>query len=174
MITLGFKKLTVKNWLQPDKVSSLFGGILPGDGKFHPITGDEWVQEILKPKLIEKVPAEVQRLFEVARGTLVYGYFFYPLYAVGIERLFQVVDAAVTHKCKIMGAPSSEKTFEKKIKWLARKRIITRDEEEMLNTTRKLRNMASHLEDQTILPPGPTIGIFERITKQINSLFSDT
>lgn len=116
MTNLGFKKLTVDNWLEPDKVSSSFVGISTVDGQVHTISGNEWVSCILKPNLIEAVPTEIRALFEVARSALAYGYFFYPLYTLAGEQLFRVAETAVNLKCKEMGAPRSKDTFQKKSK----------------------------------------------------------
>jgi hypothetical protein len=127
MTSLGFKKLTVANWLEPDQVSTIFATISP-DGESHTITGNEWGRRILEPKLVEAVPAEIQALFEVARGTLVYGYLFYPIYTLASEQLVRVVEAAVTHKCSVMRAPKSVKKFTHKINWLIEKSAISESE----------------------------------------------
>lgn len=175
MTNLGFKNLTVDNWLEPDKVSSSFVRISPVDGQAHPIAGNEWVCDILKPTLVESVPTEIRALFEVARGALVYGYFFYPLYTLAGEQLFRVAEAAVTLKCKAMGAPrSSTRTFEDKLKYLTSNKVVPEKERETWHAIRQLRNIASHPERQSIFPPGPVIGILERTAERINSLFSGT
>jgi hypothetical protein len=75
---LGFKKLTVDNWLQPDEASSSFARISPIDGKLFPVTGNDRLLVILEPNLEETVPFEIRKMFEVARGALAYGYFFIP------------------------------------------------------------------------------------------------
>ncbi len=100
MKNLGFKKLTVDNWTEPDKVSTLFARFSPVDGQARPITGDEWMRHILKPNLIDEVPKDIRALFEVARGAIAYGYFFYPLYTLAEEQLYRVVEAAVTSSVK--------------------------------------------------------------------------
>lgn len=172
MTNIGFKKLTVDNWIEPDKVSSSFVGISTVDGQVHTISGNEWVSHILKPNLIEAVPTEIRALFEVARGALAYGYFFYPLYTLAGEQLFRVAETAVNLKCKEMGAPRSKDTFQQKVNYLIQIKAIPQQKKETWNAIRRLRNMASHPELQSILPPGPVIGIVEGIANEINSLFS--
>lgn len=76
MTDFGFKKLTVENWLEPDGILKIFVDLYTGET----ITGNERAKGILEPKLLASVPLPIQRLFEVARGALLYGYFFYPLY----------------------------------------------------------------------------------------------
>lgn len=159
-----FKKITVDNWREPDEISSLFINI--------PL--NEWINIILEPNLIETVPTEIKKLFEVARSALVYGYFFYPLYTLGFEQLFRVAEAAVTLKCKTMEAPRAicKGRFQKKVKYLVEMQVIPNQKEEIWNAIRGLRNIASHPQDQSILAPGEAIGKLARIANEINSLFS--
>jgi hypothetical protein len=125
MNKFGFKEITKNNWLDPD--DALKGFVrMSKDGKAQPITSDEYLHSILESKLLEAVPVEVKSLFEVARGAMIYGYFFYPLYTLATEQLFRVAEAAVAHKCKELQAPKSTKTFEMMIEWLANEEVISR------------------------------------------------
>jgi hypothetical protein len=171
MTELGFRKLTADNWLLPDEASSMFFGASSADGQFRPMKGEDWLRPILQPQLNDTVPFEVRRLYEVARGALAYGYLFYPLYTLAAEQLFRVAEAAVTHKCKAVGAPNSIRSFQPKVDYLVNQGIISAEDKSRWDAIRKLRNIASHPENQTILPPGPVIGLLERITDSINSLF---
>jgi hypothetical protein len=170
MIELGFKKLTLENWLQPDPVSSMFGRI-DDDGHAYPIEGDDWLRNILRPRLEEAVPIEVQRLFEVARGALAFGYFFYPLYTLAGEQLFRVAEAAVTRKCKEMKAPGSIKTFNAKLSYLIEHSVIPAQDKDSWDAIRNLRNIASHPERQSIVTPAMAIGMLASIADSISTLF---
>ena len=172
MTNFGLKEISPSSWLEPDDVLKGFVRISP-DGRCHTITGEEYLGDILRPRLLESVPKGVQALFEVARGGMVYGYFFYPLYTLAAEQLFRVVEAAVAHKCKALGTPGSRGTFEKGIDWLVEGGIIPRSESAHWYATRKLRNAASHPKCQIILSPGDAIRILERTADNLNSLFSD-
>jgi hypothetical protein len=44
------------------------------------------------------VPGEVREMWEAARGLLLYGWFFYAIYAIGEHELRRVADAAVLHR----------------------------------------------------------------------------
>jgi hypothetical protein len=169
----GFKEITPSNWLEPDGVLRGFVR-MSSEGHFQPITSDDYLRDILSPKLLESVPADVQALFEVARGAMAYGYFFYPLYTLAAEQLFRVAEAAIAHKCKALGVPKSRKTFEKRTCWLVDKGVIPSSELVRWDATRELRNAASHPESQSILTPGNAIGILEMVAGQINSLFGCT
>ncbi len=165
------KKLTPENWLKPEPVMSLFVQMGPGDPQLRPMSGDDWVKAIATPTLNELVPEDVRVLFETARGALAYGYFFYPLYALGMEQAFRVGEAAVTHKCKAMDAPSKIKTLYGRIDWLVAKGVIPEQEKPAWHAIRNLRNIGSHPERQTLLPPGTVIGTLVRMAEKINALF---
>lgn len=151
----GFKKLTCDNWLVPDS-----GGL----------TSDAWIQEILVFDLSEQVPIEVRKLFAVARGSIAYGYFFYPLLTLATEQLYRVVEAAIDHKCQEMGRhhkPGDK--FAHKIEWLMKQSVI--DDKKRWDAIRILRNNASHPKSQDIYSPGMVIDVLEKITECVNSLF---
>ena len=166
----GFKEITQENWLEPDKVSISFVHITP-DGELHPTEGSDWLQYILDPTLSKAVPSDVRKLYEVARGALVYGYFFYPLYTLASEQLFRVVEAAVVHKCFQKGAPQGKMTFGQGLNYLLQVNALTKKEKPDWLRLKELRDWASHPQSQTILPPGMAIGMLEQIAERINSLF---
>jgi len=167
----GFKEINLNNWLEPDDALRGFVRVTL-DGQSHTITSMEYLQSILEPKLNSSVPPEAQGLFEVARGIMAYGYFFYPLYTVAVEQLFRVIEAALACKCKTMRAPKSRSTFKERIEWLVEEGVISREESIHWHATRHMRNATSHPESQMILAPGNAIGIMERVSNDINSLFS--
>lgn len=168
MTSLGVKEITPANWLEIDEVVKQFVRV-SAEG-IVPMTCEDWLQPILKPRLIETVPEEVQKLFEVARGAMVYAYFFYPLYGLAVEQLHRVVEAAVTHKCEQLGAPRM-RTFANRIDWLKKNEVISSSEYDELDRLRVARNIASHPTDQTILTPGIAIHVLEGIAETIKDLF---
>lgn len=124
MGNLVFKEITIHNWLQPDEVLSYFKKIRP-NGTIEPVTGEDYLQSALAPKLLPVVPEDIHGLFEVARGAIVYGYFFYPLYTLATEQLFRVAEAALTHKCKQLSVSKSMRPFNVRIKLLVERGIIS-------------------------------------------------
>jgi hypothetical protein len=68
------------NWLVADPDSTIFSKVSHTDGTVTPMSGQEWLSLFLDPTLSKSVPENVRTLFEVARGSLAYGYFFNPLY----------------------------------------------------------------------------------------------
>jgi hypothetical protein len=167
----GFKEINEQNWLEPDEVSKGFVKISPAG--ISPVSGEDWLRHILAPKLLDAVHPDVQKLFEVARGALVYGYFFYPLYALGEQQLFRVAEAAVSCKCKAMGEPNPKKTFEEKIEWLANRGVISETDIPMWHAIRNLRNFASHPKSQLIISPGEAISSLKLVSEKINALFNE-
>ena len=71
MSEYGFKTITMENWREPDPVNDVFVTLLPTG--FRPTTIEDRVGDILESKLSDAVPLEVRRLYEVARGAMVYG-----------------------------------------------------------------------------------------------------
>ena len=130
------------------------------DGMISIMSGNDWALAILKPRLAETVPIRIQKLFEVARGSMLYGYFFYPLFTLAFEQLTRVAEAAVDHKCREMGRLKPREKFADKIEWLADASVIT--EKERWDAIRNLRNRASHPKDQTIFTPGMVLGFLVR------------
>ncbi len=171
MAKLGFKEINQQNWLESDEAIKGFVKISPA-GKPQSMSGEDWLRPILAPKLLEAVPQDVQALFEVTRGALVYGYFFYPLYTLAAQQLFRVAEAAVSQKCKALGAPSSKKKFAEKIGWLVNKGVIPEADIPVWDAVRELRNSASHPERLSIITPGMAIGSMEQVTGKINALFN--
>lgn len=170
---LGFKKLTKENWLDSDQMNSCLVRLSSEDGKFHTVTGEQRTNEVLQIQLKDIVPLELHKLFEVARGTIIYGHFFYPLYTLGAEQLFRVAEAAASLRCKEMGVSKSNKvTFNKKIEFLISKSIISLDEEQTWKLIRTLRNSASHPKNQTIFMPADAICMIYIVAEAINSLYS--
>lgn len=112
-------------------------------------------------------------MFEVARGALAYGYFFYPLYTLAWEQLFRVAESAVIYKCEEIKTPNSINTFEKRLQYLVSNKVIPDHKKNIWLAIRKLRNIVSHPKYQTILPPGEVISTLECITEEINSLFKN-
>lgn len=165
-----FKVLTTDNWLEPDPTSTMFMKFSHSDESVSSMSGEDWVSQFLSPKLKDTVPEEVRALFEVARGSLAYGCFFYPLYALAGEQLFRVAEAAVSIKSKLYGA-SEKSTFYQNLKSLLDSGVISNQEYSDWENIRKLRNEFSHPKQQNILPPGAVATLLYRVADKINALF---
>jgi hypothetical protein len=167
----GIKTLTADNWLEVDSTSKLFVKISHRDGSVTPMSGEDWISSFLNPKLENAVPENVRVLFEVARGALAYGYFFYPLYSLAGDQLFRVAEAAISEKCRLLGGPDQRGSFNDKINFLGNINAISPPDRSDWHTIRQLRNSGSHPERQRILPPGAIAGILGLVADKINTLF---
>jgi hypothetical protein len=166
----GFKNITTKNWLEPDPMLDGFAK-LTSQGP-EEINSDNLLNDILEARLSEFVPREVKALFEVARGAMCYGYFFYPLYTLTYEQLFRVAETAVTIKCKALSASTSVRSFAQKVDFLITNSIIPEGEKLRWQGIRGLRNLASHPEGQSIAAPSDALHQLHLIATIINNLFS--
>ncbi len=168
MTKFGFKEITPNNWLEPDRefVKSSPNGQTT-------LAGEDYLSYILRLNLHESVPSDAQALFEVARGAMAYGYFFYPLYTLATEQLFRVAEAAVAHKCSALRAPKLKEEFKKRIDWLVKESIIPQSKSGLWEAIRNFRNIASHPKEQNIFTPAHTLGMLEPVASQINSLFNN-
>lgn len=164
---LGFKRLDNDNWLTADPIWRAFA--MPPDGSTHE---DAWINDIMQFSLAAGVPIEIRKLFEIARGALVYGLLFYPLLTLGTEQLMRVHEAATFLKCRALSAPSGETSkFDHQIKWLVKQGAISREGQRRWDAVRLLRNHASHPKDQTILDPNMALSMLEGTVELINGLF---
>lgn len=158
----GFKKINAENWLKPDGVIQYLRGMRCMEG---------YVKVVLAPRLLKKVPQDVRALFDVARGALLYGYLFYPLYTLAAGQLFRVGEAAIAHKCLQLRAPKGKKRFEDRIDWLKQRGVLSQEEGDHWHTLRRLRNSDSHATRQSILPPDTALGILAGVARDSNALF---
>jgi hypothetical protein len=164
------KDLTASNWLEPDPTSQLFARFTPEQG-LTPMDGQSWASDFLGVELGHHVPESVRELFAAARGTMVYGWFFYPLFKVGEEQLYRVLDAAIRERYRQLQGPHSRPRLFDAIDWLLEHEVIPSAERERWNALRKLRNMASHPDFQSVAPPGHAMHMLRATARDIDLLF---
>jgi hypothetical protein len=162
---IGFKRLSLENWLTPD---TAWSGVLMSYSSPNQCEG--FVYDLCEKHLDVSVPLPVRKLFETARGALVYGVVFYPLLTLGAEQLLRVFETAVSMKCELMNAPEIWK-FSQKISWLVKHSAIPRIDEDRWDIVVRLRNEASHPKDQQIFNLAMTLTILDLAAELINPLF---
>ncbi len=163
---LRFKRLTTENWLTVDPTWADF--VM---SQSHPDPGKAWVTDILAPNLNESAPMPVVRLFEVARGALVYGLAFYPLLVIGLDQLTRVVEAAAAAKCAELGAPPGVNRYARYVDWLVANGVIHPDHEQRWRAAVALRNETSHPDEQNLYPPGWVLGLLDGTVEMISHLY---
>jgi len=164
----GIKKLTIENMVTQDEAFSNIRNRHNG----LKLSEKDWFKAVFKYNLSKEVPIDIQELFYVAQGAMLYGYYFYPLFTLATEQLFRVVEAAVTKKCKLINGLTEKAKFEKKINFLIRIGIIKKEDKNTWLNLKKLRNRTSHPVNQNIFPPSISIRMLETTSKLINALFS--
>jgi len=165
-----FKRLTRSNWRDHDPTGRHLICIDP-KGTEYSLTGDGWVDIIMKPQLVPEVPLDVAELFEAARGALCYGYYFYPLYTLGTDQPFRAGEAAVAHRCKELEAPRKWGILDKRLKWLRASNVISEEVYQRFDAGRRLRNTSSHATSQHIFDQSWAVGSVGTTAELINALW---
>lgn len=165
------KTITPDNWNQPDLASSVFTITDQETAQQRYAVGSDYVKSIQAPSLAGYVPKDIVTLFEVARGTMCYGYFFYPLFSLGNEQLFRVDEAAVSYVCKKSGIPEKLK-YHEKLKQLRNRDFISDCDFPRWEASRKLRNAFSHPSNQSLIMPAMAVDNVKITAELINTLFS--
>jgi hypothetical protein len=168
---VGFKDLTPDNWDEPDEVSQAFIRLSPVDGVVG-MSGGDWARAFLRVELSPGIPDEICDLFAAARGVLVYGWFFYPLFVLGEDQLHRVAEAAAKRRYRDLGGTRARPTFAEAIEWLVKRGAIRSDEERRWTAMRDLRNTGSHPDFQMLMPPGEALETLSIVADAVNELFA--
>lgn len=163
---LGFKHLTLENWTEADLVNKHFVRLSPLAGRVE-MGQDDWARNFLAVDLSEDVPSEIRDLFAIARGAMLYGWFFYPLFRLGEEQLYRVLETAAKLRYREAGGTTNRPTYIEVIDSLIGLGFISADERERWTAARKLRNHASHPERAAVVPPGFALGMLNAIARDI-------
>jgi len=156
---LEFSQITSENWLLPDRKHYVPFGI----GQ------EEWIAPFLEPRLDKRVPRDLIRVFEMARGPLIYSWFFYPLATLGTEQCTRVAEFAARERCRLLGRESDN--FAENLRTLLGAGIISSAEEQRWQALRQLRNDRSHLKGFMLVDPGQAIDMLRTTAELVNSLF---
>lgn len=166
----GIKKLTTDNWLERDDILRAFVR-LDATGKRSALTKEVLIQRFLSIELSPDVPSEIQTLFRTARGVLLYGFFFYPLYVVGLGEISRTAEAAVARRFKDLGGPKKRETFAGRLEWLHQNGRLTDEEKFIWDTIRHDRNEAAHPRYQMVQPPADLVRNLRVVAHCICCLF---
>lgn len=166
----GYKNLTKDNWNKKDPIMGFFKSP-QADGTTTSTSEDEWFDMIYKPSLSEAVPIEIHKLFEMARGMMLYGYYYYPLFTLSHQQLLRVGEAVVYHKCVLLGLTKSKSTFRDNIEMLTSQKILNQRDITRWEAIRFLRNSYSHQKEQSIITPAVAIQSMSTLVELANKLF---
>jgi hypothetical protein len=102
---------------------------------------------------------------------MLYGWFFYPLFRLGEEQLYRVMESAAKACYHQVGGRSRRPDFAEAVRYLVGRRVIRSDEQQQWDAARQLRNIGSHPEQRTVMTPGQTLKSLGRVAHDINLLF---
>jgi hypothetical protein len=167
----GVKHLTTGNWLDPDPICPKFGP-----------TRDDWAAQFLAVDLEPAVPSEVRDMWEAARGVLLYGWFYYAIYAIGEHELRRVADAAILHCYQQAGGPPNKKrdhegelrwpSMMRRVDWLIEAGVIPAEKHERWDGLRDLRNETTHISIRHLTSPHEALRVLELLASEISALFA--
>lgn len=170
------KHLTKENWLETDPNSARYIHLNTETLETKDLFPDHFVEIVMDINLSENIPSDLHGLYNTARGAMLYGYFFYPLFALGTQQLFRLCEAAISDRYLNAGGPPKRRdgrfhylTF--KIDWLFKNGIINEAQQQYFHMMREARNEASHPTFQTIQPPMMAAHLLTSISQEINALF---
>lgn len=170
-----FKDIGTLNWESADEQTSLWMQ-MTGVTK----TPTEWVEYYRRPTFKSSVPKEIVTLLEVARGAMIYGWFFYPLVTLGAEQCWRVLEAGVRLRCKQVGIRTKrvgrggrelDTNFSENVAALMGSNLISGLDKARWDAVRNIRNSRSHPSQQMILDPGQAQGVLESAVEALNDLF---
>ena len=177
----GVKHLTAENWLQADETGRAFGAINLLTGERRAASGDGWAEQFLAVDLNAAAPVEIRDMWEVARGLALYGWFYYPLYAIAEHQLRRVADAAVLHRYKQAGGAANKKPdpegelswpgFKRRVDWLIANEIIAPEKRQRWDTMRDLRNETTHASIRHLVMPIDVLRLLDLLAPEIDALF---
>lgn len=169
------KHIDTANWQSGDEQTVLWSQTT-GMAK----TPAEWVGLYLQPQLTSSVPKEIVTLLEVARGAMIYGWFFYPLVTLGAEQCWRVLQAGVRLRCQQLGIQTKRKdrggrewntSFFENVSALLGSNLVTELDKPRWDAVRRLRNSTSHPDRQMILDPGQGRQVLGMAVEVLNDLF---
>jgi hypothetical protein len=172
----GIKELTAENWTTPDPAMGAFGEINLAMGEQRPSDGNQLAEQLLRYTLDDGVPADVRAMWDIARGALLYSWFFYPLYALGQDQLHRVADAAVLFRYQQLDGPRDGRTgrwpdLKPRLDWMVRHGHINPELKGRWEAIRDLRNYGSHATYVRLSMPSDAMTTLAILSQEINGLF---
>lgn len=180
----GVKRLTIENWVEPDEISLKLGDLPALSGQRPTSSGAGWAEHFLSVRLAPSAPVEIREMWSVAQGVLCYGWFYYPLYAIGEHQLRRIADAAMLHRYKQAAGPPNKKpdsedgqptwpSFKRRIEWLIEAGVIPQAKADRWDVIRDLRNETTHASIRHIAPPNEALRVLDLLAAEIDALFAD-
>ncbi|MES3003901.1 MAG: hypothetical protein V4787_24635 [Pseudomonadota bacterium] len=164
-VLMGVKRITVANLALSDS------------GRHFGMDETQWVEWFSEASLKTEVPEPVRRLFEVARGAMIYGWYYYPLLALGSDECIRCLEAGARHAAwiaKLHAEPDKQVKvpFHTVIRSLVQAGLIMATDADQWEAGRILRNAAAHPTTPTLLLPGQARAMLSVTGGKLDRLFS--
>ncbi|OYY93657.1 MAG: hypothetical protein B7Y41_10415 [Hydrogenophilales bacterium 28-61-23] len=163
------KSIDHDNWLQVDT-----------GGKGRVVTVRAWREAFLSIRLDPAVHQDVARMFEAARGGMLYGYYFQPLMAMGVEQCYSVLESGARARCAQAGLPvycvdSQGKrhplSFGHNLRALAKAGLIQNADLNLWQQARELRDWVAAPANQAALTLDHGVTALSRAAELLGKLF---
>jgi hypothetical protein len=167
------KRLTAENWVEIDPIvaSGAFVSLSLADGSVRTIQAEDWVGRTLAPELSTNVPPAIHELFDIARGAMLYGVFFYPLFTLGLEQMFRVLEAAARARSAALGLRVKNRRYEDVLSDLRANGAISESDHGEWTLRRRVRNLTTHADRAAIILPMQALHELAYVAESINRLF---
>jgi hypothetical protein len=163
-VVMGFKRITPENFICAD-LSRAFGLA----------DANQWIGWFNEICVGDHVPEPVRRLFELARGSMIYGWLYYPLLSVGFEQCGRCLEAGVRHAAALYfdsPPPDRQKTpYRSLVRRMIAAGHIPKAHEAQWLAAVQLRNAAAHPTTPTIWMPGNARATLGTTADRLNGLF---
>jgi hypothetical protein len=169
------KVLSRKNWQDIDPACEVFIHLDRNEGIAGPMFPEVWLRMVLAPTLDVGVPEDIRSMFEVARGAMLYGILFYPLFGLAREQCHRVADAALNVKYSELGGPLNNgraPAMDARMRWLHKRSHATASQVDEWEWVRNLRNDLTHNTFPNAYPPAPAADALAETAHRINDLFA--
>ena len=112
-------------------------------------------------------------MWQAACGLLLYGWFYYAIYAIGEHQLRRVADAAVLHRYQQANGPANQQRgpegeprwpdLMSRVHWLISTGIIPTEKRARWDLIRDLRNETTHASIRHLTTPHEAMRVIERL-----------
>lgn len=167
------KRLNIENWNEIDPIiaSGAFVRVSLADGSVEKVTSEDWIERSLRPQISPEVPEAIRDLFDIARGAILYGVCFYPLFTLGLEQILRVQEAAARARAVLLGVRVGKRPYEKILDELQTRELLSPEDHEAWTIRRRLWNLTTHADRASILLPAQAVDELTRVADSINRLF---
>ena len=169
--------LTDENFLEPSPIALMFSPWGLSSTGPAPATEEEVrsrVKQFTSVTLHDGVPKQLWRMFEVAKGAMVYGIFFYPLYTLGGDHLYRGFEYLVRLQYEKLRREKLTADLRSQVKWLIDNGHFPEPAPERWMAAYEIRNLVSHPKMQSIDHPNGALRILHDMKGLIEHFYPST